>query len=206
MKTTLVIATMIASPALADFGAAIDSCRTLVDNQSRLACYDGINQPRVTGSHSNWFIESQVSPFTDQTTTTIGTLHAEVLECGRGFRPGLLVRCLEGETNTYIVHGCDAPAPQNYDTLLVDVRWGSEDVESWEFQPSTSNDAFGLWDTSNAEISISEYLLQYDQLAVRFLPDQESRQTMIFNLTGLRAAMEGHGEECGWPELLEESQ
>ena len=149
----------------------------------------------------HWGVESTTSEFTDQTDVYISTKAEEALPCG-DYVPELWIRCLEGDTDMFIAHGCYTPGDPETDQIEVDLRVDEEPAFRERLNPSTNGNAFGWWGYNAAISTIYDMFLDHDTLRLRFSPSPESPQIVRFNISDLRYVMKTTSPSCDWGNLV----
>ncbi|WP_209833800.1 type VI secretion system-associated protein TagO [Ruegeria sp. HKCCE3926] len=176
------------------------ACTAIDEDLARLACYDQALGRSPTGDptpSSNWKVRSTKSDFTDQTDVYVSTLAENPLQCSYRNTPTLFVRCLEGQTNVFVSHGCYAPPDRKTEQIDVQIRIDGEDTYTRQLYTSTDDKAFGWWDVSSSRSAIHT-LLDHDSIVFRFLPYRDPPQIVRFDISDLRDVLQSTESSCSW--------
>lgn len=180
------------------------TCTAINEDLARLACYDrelGRSPTPDPTPATHWRVQSTKSDFTDQTDVYISTVAEGPLQCSYRNTPSLYVRCLEGETNVFISHGCYAPPDRDSGRIEVQLRTDDEPTSTKRLYTTTDDKGFGWWDYNGAMGTIRNALLDHNTLVVRFSPYREAPQIARFNISGLREVMKATEPSCVWGDL-----
>lgn len=182
----------------------VGACATIDEDLARLACYDhavGRSPTPDPTPETHWRVRSTKSDFTDQTDVYISTLAEGPLKCSYRDTPSLYVRCLEGETNVFISHGCYAPPDRHTGKIEVQLRVDDKPTTTRRLYTTQDDKGFGWWDYASSMNTIRVLLLDHNTLVVRFSPYREAPQIARFNISGLREVMKTTAPSCVWGDL-----
>lgn len=177
------------------------NCAAIANDLTRLACYDralGLSPTPDLSPADHWDVTSTKSDFTDQTDVYLVTTAANGISCGARRKPTLYVRCLDGKTSVFVSHGCYAPADRKTQRLEVQHRIDDAAAGTFKLAVSTSDNAFGWWNDSSASSALTNYLLDRDQLVLRFAAYRKAPSILKFDLSGLRDTMASTTPSCDW--------
>lgn len=158
-----------------------------------LAAYSGTDS---ASSKEAWFVEQEKSKMDDSQTVIlakraeneIGTWLSKV-------RPGILIRCLEGKTQFYMVTESAAqPELGKYNKHTVEVR--IDDRKPYRELWSQSTDSKSLF-APNA-LALTRELSRAKRLLIRFTPFNAQPTTAEFDVTGLAAVLPQLASACKW--------
>ena len=146
--------------------------------------------PVLTGK---WQVETEKSTF-DDTTTVFLTLEANADITGPvgDYRPALLLRCKEKETEAFFDVGMQPDVEGVSDTATVRLRLDQEKAYTIQAGKSTSGKALFVHDPK----SFIEQLLMHQQLVMGFTPFSAAPVEMTFDLGGLTEAIKPLREAC----------
>lgn len=188
-----------ASPALSDTAADLGHCAAITDDGKRLACYDVLaskTKSTSTGkAATGWRVGSVVSPVTDSTDVYLqrrseGTVQTDVF--GEA-HPIFLIQCVNKKTAVavnweFIVGG---------GTIPVTYRIDDQDPKVADIRISDDFRSIVSWD-SDRVVAFLKSLLPAKKLAVQITPLSQAPVAIVFDTTGLAAAIAPLRKACGW--------
>jgi len=146
------------------------------------------------GSVGKWVCDTRIDPIDD--TTMIGF----VLECedANSRSPTLVLRWDDGETELVI-------SWNNYlsDNTRVTYRFDKEKAVTKNWTGSTSKTATFYPGKSKTVIKFIQKLMEADKLAVQIKPYNEGPTTAVFDVRGLKNAVEEFNDTLGWIKVEE---
>lgn len=197
---------LLSASAFTSFAAtawAQEECKSIADDDARLACYDttlGVATiSDETGSGmGKWQKSTEVSELTDDKNVFV---HLDSEDTIRGpyggeGRARIWLRCMEN-TTAVILHFNDHFMSDIQGFGKVEYRLDEESLSSINASASTDNKALGLWSGSQA-IPFIKRMLGKERLIVRATPYSESRLTVTFDIRGVDEATTELRETCNW--------
>ncbi len=182
-----------------DFQTCVDIKR----KAARGKCFDdfaereGFQRRTVRAVAGRWKLTTGRSQIDDSPTVTL-SLDANtklIGSLGRAYRPTLFLRCLEGETEAYVVTGHSQHTESgNYDGATVTVRFDKEAAVTLNTNESTSGHAFFLPDPEG----FMRRATMHRTMLFRFTPFSSSPQNISFNIAGLGSSLSRIAEACRW--------
>lgn len=144
----------------------------------------------------DWYTNEDRDPIDDSAVIT-AMLDAESGSSSYGDVVSLVARCGSNTTEVYAVWhdyvGDDSSSVYN-EFKNVEVRVGEADAETQQWSVSSDKKAT----FASAPVPLLKRMVAEDRLALRMTPYGESPITAIFDLDGMREAVEPLAEECGW--------
>lgn len=191
----------------ADEKIEIAKCAAITNGLERGACYDelasqlGVDKPVSSAPVTNagkWMARQDASPIDDSKNIFL-TLGAENPISGwltGDVTPSLIIRCKEGETESYVVTGMITSS--NYgetESSTVTIRLDKEKASQQTMSQSTDNKALFF----RRPIKQIKSMMEHDTLLFQFIPFNSSPATTTFDLRGLPEAIKPLREACKWP-------
>ncbi|MFQ1013569.1 type VI secretion system-associated protein TagO [Gilliamella apicola] len=178
----------------------IGSCKSINDNEQRLACYDAafeVNTSVVeTNSESKWVITDEVSPIDDSKTVILSLKSDSPIKSDFSkVTPKLYIICKERKTNFII----DFDMFLSTDDIKPITRIDSDKaVNGVEWSISTDYKALFY---SGSQKKINEFiktLKDKKKLFIQVTPFSKGSVNTTFDLTGLDEAIKPVRETCNW--------
>jgi len=183
--------------------ADVANCKSLENNDERLACYDAALGAEAEGSDvvvdaGKWIKKVNISDLTDDKNVYL-SLESDDLVRARFGSPAparLLLRCQENTTAaTFGFNDNFMASIQGYGT--VEYRIDSQDMQRVRANESTDNSVLGLWRGSSS-IPFIKKLIGHQKLVVRATPYNESAMTVTFDISGLENVIGELRDTCSW--------
>lgn len=187
------------------FSQTVDSCKTIEDDNLRLACYDlalGVTTTSVESDTSNnytWRRQVEISELTDEKNVFLSVLSEDEVrdKYGLGSAPAVLnLRCMEN-TTAIIISFNDHFMSDHAGGGKVQYRLDDTPLATQSFRESNNNKALGLW-SGGRSIPFIKKMFGHQQLIVRATPYNESSITVKFPIKGIEGAITDLREACGW--------
>lgn len=163
-------------------------------------CYDTNYTGEVAGGEdtgSRWRSSSNTNPL-DDTKTLIASIEADAQEAPLRNNVTLMIRCQSNKTELYVdwndYLGDDSRDVYS-DWKRVTVRVG--DLPARQQRWGISTDSEATFAPASA-IGLIRQMVNEDRLVLQTTPYNESPVTAVFNLEGMRDAVEPIAEECNW--------
>jgi type VI secretion system protein VasI len=180
-------------------------CAAINNSIDRLSCFDelakklgppvAINSvPKTAGE---WSTSTEKSKFDDSKSVFL-TLNAKETITGwpgKIYKPSLVIRCKENQTQAYIIFGMSAAVEYGlYNKSTLQFRIDKK--KSFKLAASKSTDGEALF-LPNA-INFAKKIMNAEELLVRFVPFNSPPQETSFHVTGLNQAIKQLREACKW--------
>ena len=180
--------------------STIGSCKSINDNEQRLACYDAafeVNTSVVeTNSKSKWVITDEVSPIDDSKTVILSLKSDSPIKSDFSqVIPTLNIQCKERETDFYInfniflsTHDIKPITRIDSDKAVNGVEWSISTDYKALFYPGSQK-------------KINEFiktLKDKKKLFIQVTPFSKGSVNTTFDLTGLDEAIKPVREACNW--------
>jgi type VI secretion system protein VasI len=183
--------------------AAQEECKSIIDDQARLACFDlayGVRTiaPTDGPSPGKWQKSVQQSALTDEKTVVLRLSSDDEIrgQFGDTGPATLILRCLENTTSAYFLFNDHFLADiQGYGK--VDYRLDQNTMRSANMDVSTDNKALGLW-SGGKSIPFLKAMLGHSTMVVRATPFNESSVTVTFDISGIDGAIQELRDTCHW--------
>ena len=180
--------------------STIGSCKSINDNEQRLACYDAafeVNTSVVeTNSKSKWVITEDVSPIDDSKTVMLSLKSDSPIKSDFSqVIPTLNIQCKERETDFYINFNIFLSTNDIKPITRIDSDKAVTDVE-W----TISTDYKGLF-YPGSQKKIQEFiktLKDKKKFFIQVTPFSKGSVNTTFDLTGLDEAIKPVREACNW--------
>ncbi|MBM2574730.1 hypothetical protein JQC91_00300 [Jannaschia sp. Os4] len=114
--------------------------------------------------------------------------------CGAGHAT-LYLRCVDGRTSLYLLHGCDTRAID--EDWPVEMRIDGGPARTVQMRPAAEGDALGLW-TYAAARPVAEAMTGARALRLRFRDYLGRTRAVGFAARGAGAAVHAVRSACGW--------
>jgi type VI secretion system protein VasI len=174
--------------------SAIGECSLLEEDAARLRCFDRAAPGAAadTDSSSPWRVDVDVSPIDDSRTVTLVSIALERVRSGYdSARPGLVIRCSEGQTDVFIAWGLYLGLDETEVVSRVDDLPARR--STWSI--STSNKA--TFAPGNA-VAFARELIGSGQLFAQVTPYGENPVRAVFSTRGLGQSVVPLREACNW--------
>lgn len=180
--------------------STIGSCKSINDNEQRLACYDTafeVNTSVVeTNSKSKWVITEEVSPIDDSKTVMLSLKSDSPIKSDFSqVIPTLNIQCKERETDFYInfniflsTHDIKPITRIDSDKAVNGVEWSISTDYKALFYPGSQK-------------KINEFiktLKDKKKFFIQVTPFSKGSVNTTFDLTGLDEAIKPVREACNW--------
>ena len=142
-----------------------------------------------------WIIELDQSEFDDSQTVVLGVEADKPIEGWLTFsRPTLIIRCKEGDIETYVNLGLSPDVERDYNKATVRVRF--DNTEAIELKTSLSTDGDSVFFQEPKEMIYM--MLNFDKMIFGFTPFNAPPVTTSFDLHGLSDVIEPLMTSCNW--------
>ena len=182
---------------------AQEECKTIIDNDERLACYDiavgaietETKQPLKKG---NWILKTDVSPLTDDKNVFLSLTSENVIPSrfGGSGKGRMWVRCMENTTSIFVNFN-EAFMSDHAGGGRVEYRLDKSPLSRAVFRESNDNKGLGLW-SGNEAIPLIKRMLGHEKMVIRATPFSESSITLTFDISGFENAVSELRETCNW--------
>lgn len=183
----------------------VEACKTIENDDARLACYDlalgvkSVETNSTASENSNWNRRIEKSELTDQTNVFLSVRSIDEVRdrYGREAAPAVLyLRCMENTTAVLLTFN-DHFMSDNAGGGRVEYRLDDDPMAKQSFRESNDNMALGLW-SGGTSIPFIKKMLGHKQLIVRATPYNESSITVKFPISGIENEITELRKTCGW--------
>lgn len=178
----------------------LSACTAIDDGAARLDCFDGLAalaaDEAARAGPGSWVLEEWPSRLNPAWTDYEAWTAALNLLPGIGgipVNPVLTLRCEQGETRVFFDFG----RPMAGDTVPVQYRLGSGDIQPGELLAAPDGRRFGLWSSALA-VRFVKALYLSDRLRLQIPVEGGEPLTAAFELAGLAAVAAPMREACAW--------
>ncbi|WP_334327200.1 type VI secretion system-associated protein TagO [Gilliamella apicola] len=180
--------------------STIGSCKSINDNEQRLACYDAafeVNTSVVeTNSKSKWVITEEVSPIDDSKTVMLSLKSESPIKSDFSqVIPTLNIQCKERETDFYINFNIFLSTHDIKPITRID---SDKAVNGVEWYISTDYKALFYPGSQKKINEFIKTLKDKKKLFIQVTPFSKGSVNTTFDLTGLDEAIKPVREACNW--------
>ncbi len=175
-------------------------CAAIANRYERLDCYDRFYVTDEIGMSviSDWTVQQVKAEFDGTRNIYMWVESKEPLICPESNEPSslkLYLRCRNGQTAIYFNTGC--LLSDLFGHGRVDMRVGTGNPFTAEFEASADNTSLGLW-TSSRSVPIVTRMMGGERLFARIKPFNGRTVTTQFNIGGLATASNPLRQACRW--------
>lgn len=180
--------------------STIGSCKSINDNEQRLACYDAafeVNTSVVeTNSKSKWVITEEVSPIDDSKTVMLSLKSDSPIKSDFSqVIPTLNIQCKERETDFYINFNIFLSTHDIKPITRID---SDKAVNGVEWYISTDYKALFYPGSQKKINEFIKTLIDKKKFFIQVTPFSKGSVNTTFDLTGLDEAIKPVREACNW--------
>lgn len=180
--------------------STIGSCKSINDNEQRLACYDAafeVNTSVVeTNSKSKWVITEEVSPIDDSKTVMLSLKSESPIKSDFSqVIPTLNIQCKERETDFYINFNIFLSTHDIKPITRID---SDKAVNGVEWYISTDYKALFYPGSQKKINEFIKTLKDKKKFFIQVTPFSKGSVNTTFDLTGLDEAIKPVREACNW--------
>ena len=180
--------------------STIGSCKSINDNEQRLACYDAafeVNTSVVeTNSKSKWVITEEVSPIDDSKTVMLSLKSDSPIKSDFSqVIPTLNIQCKERETDFYINFNIFLSTHDIKPITRID---SDKAVNGVEWYISTDYKALFYPGSQKKINEFIKTLKDKKKFFIQVTPFSKGSVNTTFDLTGLDEAIKPVREVCNW--------
>ena len=180
--------------------STIGSCKSINDNEQRLACYDAafeVNTSVVeTNSKSKWVITEEVSPIDDSKTVMLSLKSDSPIKSDFSqVIPTLNIQCKERETDFYINFNIFLSTHDIKPITRID---SDKAVNGVEWYISTDYKALFYPGSQKKINEFIKTLKDKKKFFIQVTPFSKGSVNTTFDLTGLDEAIKPVREACNW--------
>ena len=198
-QTTIILLFVFSYPVFADLKIDIATCAEKKDSVKRLDCFDSvadksglIRKATTTKTKSKWIVQEESSKI-DDSKTVILFLKANVKITGQFHEkvyPSMILRCENNKTNAYITTGLFLGT----DSIKVTSRLDKNKAHKKRWSISTDNKAMFV----RKPIGFIKKLMKHSTLLVEFIPYNDNRKLVEFDVSGLENDIKALKDACHW--------
>lgn len=204
MKKSMLFAAALACLPFSAFAQGnADQCTGIVDDQSRLTCYDGLFRPKIENSTPSpsagkWGVTTETSPIDDSKRVFLSLAGREGIrnQYGQDAQITFTIACRENHTSMWFHFGGQFMSDLQ-GAGRVTYRIDSAPAQAKNFTESSNHEALGLWN-GGTSIPFLKSLFGKQQLFVQAIPYSESAVNDFFDIAGLEEAIKPLREACHW--------
>ena len=182
--------------------ASVSECHSIESPLDRLTCYDNQTDRTVEETIQNdvgkqFIVNVETSKLKDTTDIRISVLSENAVMDKYAIRrkyKRLLFQCVENTTSWVLV--TDNYMSDRYENKVIEYRIDNEKSKKKKLNTSTDGRHLGL--SGSASISFIKTLFNKTTLVVRYIPYNESRKTVEFNIAGLEEVIKPLRNACNW--------